>query len=203
MPDDRYQPYASFHQLSRYEREGIDYQRRWARRASPVLIAAPHGGGIEPGTSEVAAALAGESHTLYIFEGYKGEENQRLHIASTRFNDPLLDELLGQSEYVAAVHGCRDHRPLVYVGGLYEVWLRQAIELLRQAGFPAERDTSQHAGRFQTNLCNRGQKRMGVQFELSLGLRRQMFASLTRLGRGYPTFLLQRFTDALQPLWSC
>jgi hypothetical protein len=41
-----------------------------------------------------------------------------------------------------------------------------------------------------------------VQFELSLGLRRQMFASLTRLGRGYPTFLLQRFTDALQPLWS-
>jgi phage replication-related protein YjqB (UPF0714/DUF867 family) len=202
MPDDRYQPYASFNQLTRYEREGIDYQRRWVRRASPVLIAAPHGGGIEPGTSEVAAALAGESHALYVFEGYKGEENQRLHITSTRFNDPLLDELLGESEYVAAVHGCRDTRPLVYVGGLHELWLQQAIGLLHTAGFPVERDTSRHAGRFPTNLCNRGRQGMGVQFELSLGLRRQMFASLTRPGRQYPTHLLQRFTTALQPLWA-
>lgn len=201
MPDDRCKPYASFTQLTRYEREGIDYQRRWLRRASSLLIAAPHGGGIEPGTSELATALAAESHALYLFEGYKGAENQCLHVPSTRFNDPLLDQLLAESQYVAAVHGCRDSRPMVYVGGLHETWLQGAIELLRQAGFPADRDTSRNAGRFPSNLCNRGRQGMGLQFELSLGLRRQMFASLTRAGRQYPTPLLQRFTAALLPLW--
>jgi phage replication-related protein YjqB (UPF0714/DUF867 family) len=201
MSDDRYQPYSSFSQLARYEREGTDYQRYWVRRDSPILIAAPHGGGIEPGTSEVAVALAGESHALYVFEGYKGEENRRLHVASTRFNDPQLDDLLEESQYVAAVHGCREVQPLVYVGGLYEIWVRQAINLLRRAGFSAERDNSHHAGLYPTNLCNRGHSGIGVQFELSRGLRREMFASLTRVGRQYPTILLQRFVGALQPLW--
>jgi phage replication-related protein YjqB (UPF0714/DUF867 family) len=201
MTDDRYQPYTSFGQLVRYEREGVDYSRRFVQRASPVLIAAPHGGGIEPGTSEVASALAGEAHSLYMFEGFKGEQNQRLHVSSTRFNDPLLDDLLGQSEFVASIHGCRETKPVVYVGGLHENWVQQSINLLRQAGFFAEWDTSRHAGRFPTNLCNRGRKGMGVQFELSRGLRRQMFASLTHRGRQFPTTTLQRFTDALQPLW--
>jgi phage replication-related protein YjqB (UPF0714/DUF867 family) len=201
MTDDRYQPYASFTQLARYEREGSDYQRYWVQRASPLLIAAPHGGGIEPGTSEVAAALAGETHALYVFEGYKGEENRRLHVTSTRFNDPQLADLLGKSEYVATVHGCREAQPLVYVGGLYEICVYQAINLLRRAGFSAHRDKSHHAGRFPANLCNRGRSGMGVQFELSRGLRRQMFASLTHTGRQYPNELLQRFTEALLPLW--
>ncbi len=201
MTDDRYQPYASFRQLARYEREGVDYQRRWARRGSPILIAAPHGGGIEPGTSEVAAVVAGKVHALYVFEGYKGEQNQRLHVASTRFDDPLLDNLLEESDYVAAMHGCREAKPLVYVGGLHENWVLQSIDLLRQAGFFAERDESRHAGRFPANLCNRGRRGMGVQFELSRGLRRQMFASLTNKGRQFPTPMLQRFAAALLPLW--
>jgi phage replication-related protein YjqB (UPF0714/DUF867 family) len=201
MTDDRYQPYASFAQLARYEREGTDYQRYWARGASRLLIAAPHGGGIEPGTSEVAAALAGGTHALYVFEGYKGEENRRMHVTSTRFNDPQLAILLGESEYVATVHGCREAQPMVFVGGLYENWVHQAIDLLCQAGFSAKHDKSHHAGRLPANLCNRGRRGMGVQFELSRGLRRQMFASLTHTGRQYPSVLLQHFAEALQPLW--
>lgn len=202
MSDDPIQPYANFIQLAQNEREGIDYQRHWLRRTSPVLIAAPHGGGIEPGTSEVASALAGERHALYIFEGYRGKQNQRLHIASTRFNDPLLQEMLQEAQYVAAVHGCRDAESIVYVGGLHDLWVHEAIEKLHQAGFCAERDEGHHAGRFPANLCNRARSGMGVQFELSLGLRRQMFASLTRSGRQSPTLLLQHFADTLQPLWS-
>ena len=202
MSDDHLKPYANFIQLARHEREGVDYQRRWLRRASPILIAAPHGGGIEPGTSEVASALAGERHALYIFEGYRGEQNQRLHVASTRFNDPLLQEMLYKAQYVAAVHGCRDAQSIVYVGGLHDLWVHQAIEQLRRAGFYAERDEGHHAGRFPANLCNRARSGMGVQFELSHGLRRQMFADLTRSGRQSPTLVLQRFAAALQPLWA-
>ena len=35
----------------------------------------PHGGGIEPGTSEVADAIAGEEFSFYAFEGLKSSDN--------------------------------------------------------------------------------------------------------------------------------
>lgn len=38
---------------------------------SRVVIAAPHGGGIEAGTSEIALAIAGQDYSYYIFEGNK------------------------------------------------------------------------------------------------------------------------------------
>ncbi len=54
MPD----TYPNFAALARKERSGIDYQVR-VRRARPAFaIMAPHGGGIEPGTSEIADAIA-------------------------------------------------------------------------------------------------------------------------------------------------
>lgn len=199
---DDLQPYSDFIQLARNESEGVDYQRHRVWRASPVLIAAPHGGGIEPGTSEVAIALAGEAHALYLFEGFKGDQNKFLHLSSTRFNEPWLDELLQKTQYVAAVHGCRGAQAVAYIGGLHEAWKEQAIQMLRRAGFSAERDEGHHAGRFPSNLCNRGRSGKGVQLELSLGLRRQMFANLTRSGREFPTPVLHRFASALQPLWA-
>jgi len=202
MSKDHLQPYTDFIQLARHESEGIDYRRHRVWRASPILIAAPHGGGIEPGTSEVAVALAGEAHALYLFEGFKGDQNQYLHVTSTRFNDPWLEELLKTSHFVAAVHGCRGSQAVVSIGGLHERWRELAIQMLSRAGFSAERDDGHHAGRFPSNLCNRGRSGMGVQFELSLGLRRQMFANLSRSGRKSPTPVLQRFVSALQPLWS-
>ncbi|MEJ2598652.1 MAG: poly-gamma-glutamate hydrolase family protein [Anaerolineales bacterium] len=202
MPKDDLQPYNDFNQIARHEREGIDYRRQRVWSASPVLIAAPHGGGIEPGTSEVAIALAGEAHALYLFEGFKGDQNQYLHVASTRFNDPWLDELLQKAQYVAAVHGCRGSQAVTYIGGQHERWRELAIQMLSQAGFSAERDEGHHAGRHPSNLCNRGRSGMGVQFELSLGLRRQMFANLSRPGRESPTPVFHRFASALQPLWT-
>jgi phage replication-related protein YjqB (UPF0714/DUF867 family) len=38
-------------------------------RGSAVAIIAPHGGNIEPGTSELARAVAGQELSLYLFEG--------------------------------------------------------------------------------------------------------------------------------------
>ena len=34
-----------------------------------IVIIAPHGGGIEPGTSELAIAIAGEELSFAVFEG--------------------------------------------------------------------------------------------------------------------------------------
>jgi phage replication-related protein YjqB (UPF0714/DUF867 family) len=45
------------------------------------------------------------------------------------------------------------------------------------------------------NLCGRG---MGVQIEISRGLRAQMFRDLTPEGRRYPTEAFIRFTQAIR-----
>jgi hypothetical protein len=77
--------YANFRELARRERAGIDY-RILARGALPsVMIVASHGGGIEPGTSEVADAAAAEELGFYAFEGLKLRGNGELRITSTRF----------------------------------------------------------------------------------------------------------------------
>ena len=55
MPKDKY---SNFGALSRSERRDVDYRICIDVRAGSVAVIAPHGGNIEPGTSEVAAAIA-------------------------------------------------------------------------------------------------------------------------------------------------
>jgi phage replication-related protein YjqB (UPF0714/DUF867 family) len=49
-----------------------------AEAVSEIVIAAVHGGGIEPLTSEVAAAIAGDEHSLYDFQGARASNNEEL-----------------------------------------------------------------------------------------------------------------------------
>jgi phage replication-related protein YjqB (UPF0714/DUF867 family) len=56
--------YKSFGELSYNESEGQDYVIRTCLRNSPVLVMAPHGGKIEPGTAEIAEAIAGNDHSF-------------------------------------------------------------------------------------------------------------------------------------------
>ena len=97
--------YPNFATLARHERSGIDY-RVLVRRARPAFdIIAPHGGGIEPGTSEIADAIAGEKYSFYAFEGLKPSGNADLHLTSTRFDEPLCLAVLGDSSLALTVHG--------------------------------------------------------------------------------------------------
>jgi phage replication-related protein YjqB (UPF0714/DUF867 family) len=66
---------------------------------------APHGGGIEPGTSELADAIAGSDLSFYTFEGLKSSGNTDLHITSTRFDEPMCLTLLASSSVVVTLHG--------------------------------------------------------------------------------------------------
>ena len=50
--------YSSFAEMLKHETEGRDFTVSQEIRGSSVAIVAPHGGGIEPGTSELAAAIA-------------------------------------------------------------------------------------------------------------------------------------------------
>ena len=175
-------------------REGSDFRIHTRTGSSGVLVLAPHGGGIEPGTSELARAVAGEEHALYLFEGIQRGDNKPLHITSTHFDEPRCLQMLAETRFVLALHGCNGQKPRLYIGGLFTD-ARQALqEAFLKAGFPVEENVPPALkGRSPRNICNLGQNGQGLQLELSLGLRRLLFKDLTRAGRQQPTELFEGF----------
>jgi phage replication-related protein YjqB (UPF0714/DUF867 family) len=117
--------YPNFEMLRGAERAD-DFRIDCRLRPSAVAIIAPHGGKIEPGTSNIAAAIAANDYCLYRFEGRKPRENRDLHITSTHFDEPECLTLISACDHVVAVHGCEGEEQVVYMGGL-ELCLRDAI----------------------------------------------------------------------------
>ena len=85
--------------------EGVDFSIRVMPRETSAAIIAPHGGMIEPGTSDIAAAIAGNDYGLYCFEGLRDRPHRDLHITSANFREPKCVELVAGCDLVVAVHG--------------------------------------------------------------------------------------------------
>lgn len=168
--------YESFAALAAREIEGEHYRIRVVRRPSLIAIVAPHGGFIEPGTSEAAIAIARESLSFYCFESLTlRARGDGLHITSTLFDEPQALRLVAASEVVIGVHGRKNgaDEASIWVGGLHEP-LRDAIcAALLDSGFRAKPVGEGHplAGRDPRNICNRGRRGAGVQLELPRALR--------------------------------
>lgn len=165
--------YTSFADLARCEAKGIDYGITVVHRpASEIAVIAPHGGGIEKRTSEIARAIAGDEFNLYLFEGIKASGNfAALHITSRRFDEPSCLSLLRECSSVVAIHGCMRPDERVLIGGLDTELKNRVADALRQAGLRV--DTDGHGFRAENpgNICNRGRSNKGVQLELSRPLR--------------------------------
>ena len=193
--------YPDFETLARNELPGVDYRIALRRAAARFAVIAPHGGGIEPGTSEVADAVAADEFSCYLFEGLKRSGNADLHITSTRFDEPLCVTLIDQSHTVITIHGedsKTDGEP-VFLGGLDDDLGCIVGAALRDSGFDVRKHPNPALqGREPGNLCNRGASGRGVQLELSRALRKQMFLSLSRDGRKQKTQKFFEFTDALR-----
>ncbi len=167
--------YPSFDALQRAERRGIDYRIVAQRRAAPVAIIAPHGGGIERGTCRIAHAIAGERYSLYCFQALKAADNGRLHLTSTHFDEPTAVAMVTDAEYVVAVHGMSSAQRFVYMGGLDERLKTGITAALKAAGFATESNGRMHLqGTSPRNICNRGRRGQGVQLEISAGLRKEL-----------------------------
>src|SRR6516225_2741385 len=134
MPSiDRYRSYA---ELRENEREDIDFRVFVIDRAASVAVIAPHGGRIEPGTSEIATAIAGTSYSLYCFEGLRRRPHRDLHISSTNFDEPRCQELIKTHDIIVSMHGTGGDHEAVAVGGR-DIELRDRIcQELNEAGFP-------------------------------------------------------------------
>jgi phage replication-related protein YjqB (UPF0714/DUF867 family) len=164
--------YASFAELDVHETLGTDYRVRVIERpGTPVVILAPHGGGIEIGTSQLAARIARGRYSLFLFEGLKPHwQNRGLHITSHRFDHPWCLDLVAKSPVTLAVHGCRGESR-IYVGGLDSELKALLTAKLKEAGLPASAEGHAYMGRNPLNICNRGARGRGAQIELTRDFR--------------------------------
>ena len=191
--------YSDFAALVRAEHEGRDFAVRSLARASRYAIMAPHGGGIEPGTSELAEAIAADTQSFYAFDGIKPRGNAVLHVTSTRFDEPRALRLAAASEVVIALHGEAGSGEGVYLGGLDHVLGGRLAAALHRAGFPCELHSNPALrGLDPRNLCNAGSSGAGVQIEISHGTRATLFAALNRAGRMRPTPRFWELAEAVR-----
>lgn len=190
--------YNSYSKLRQCERENEDYFVVMEKRESDVLIIAPHGGKIEPGTSEIAKEIAGEHFSVYCFEGNKPKNNRELHITSTNFDEPRAVDMVKTSQVVIAIHGSCHNEQIIYVGGLRNNLKHQIIKALAKVGFTAEAGQGHLAGRESKNICNRGITKEGLQLEISNGMRRAMFKDLSTQGRRTTKPLFNKFVNVVR-----
>jgi phage replication-related protein YjqB (UPF0714/DUF867 family) len=192
--------YASYVELAMHEIEGQDYVLIARRSSSPVAVIAPHGGGIEAGTADLANAIAGPEHSLYAFKGIKPRGNAILHITSHRFDEPTGMRIAQGAEVVVTLHGHRDRaQEVVYIGGRHEGLSEGIRQLLIRAGFRAEISTSPGLQALHRhNICNRCRTGRGVQLEITRALREKMFSYLSRRPNRSKTTHFYRFVNALR-----
>lgn len=197
--------------------EGTHYARRHRRHAmfdddrdkrqgfAKSVILAPHGGGIEIGTSELCLAIAGYDpkdnaprpaqgpvFDYWMFEGLLKEDNGKLHITSTNCDDHVARSLCAGSLNALSLHGCKPEQaqlpagtPAVLVGGLNATLRSYLVAEFKAVGIRAQDATgiAALAGTDPENIANRTMLGKGAQLEITTDLRKSMFPHNTAEGR--------------------
>jgi phage replication-related protein YjqB (UPF0714/DUF867 family) len=191
--------YATYAQLKRNEIEDRDYTILYRDLSSQIVIMAPHGGGIEPGTIDIADELAGCEYTFYGFKGLKKTGNSILYINSNNFDEPISLKAAHDADIVMSIHGAKDKAEMVCVGGVNSELKRIIIHTLKAAGFNAvisRRPGLQ--GNNPENICNRCKTKKGVQLEISRGLRETLFENLSNRSLRKKTKTFYQFVNTLR-----
>lgn len=151
---------------------------------TPVLILAPHGGGIEGGTSELALEFS-HSYSTYLFESLKIPGAFDLHITSTNFNEPQALNMVSKSNLTISLHGYASNDEHTLVGGTDRETAEMLVTALNHSGFSAELlpENSPLSGTDPDNIANRNRSGKSIQLEISTGQRRAMFNNFSIAGR--------------------
>jgi phage replication-related protein YjqB (UPF0714/DUF867 family) len=201
--------------------EGIDWARRFRRHErfddSPArtaegartVVLAPHGGGIERGTSELCLAVAGHhpanlpitppagvTYDYWMFEGVREGGNADLHVTSTGCDDLVAVLLCAGALSALSLHGFKPEnvglpagKQVVLVGGADDLLRPLLLDAFDDVHLPVE-DAGPHGevnGDKRCNIVNRTLRGKGAQLELSEPLRDTMFGDNTRPGRKHTT----------------
>ncbi len=179
--------YQNFSELSAKNVAGKDYKIEVLDRDSGILVMAFHGGFIEPGTTELAQAIAGEDLSYYGFEGLMDHETDEssytsslLHLTSTKFDEPILMKLAPAKEFCLAIHGFGGVEADFCVGGANVDQRRQITETLSKSSpdfKSCELCCNPFNGTSLKNPVNRCLKR-GVQIEISPRARKKIISDV-------------------------
>jgi len=191
--------YSDFSELRQNEKEGEDYVILCRETNSKIAVIAPHGGGIEPGTVDIADAVAGSEHTFYAFKGIKKTGNRILHINSNKYDEPEGLRISKHAHIVVSIHGCRGRKEMVLIGGKNRKLKQIFMFQLREAGFNAVvSEVCGLLGKNPKNICNRCKSGKGVQLEISRGLREKMFDNLSHRSSRKKTVVFYDFVSSLR-----
>ncbi|MBF0367526.1 MAG: poly-gamma-glutamate hydrolase family protein [Oligoflexia bacterium] len=161
---------------------------------TPVVIAI-HGGSIELNTKEIALDVANSlKWASYIFDAHasskcKGDQGNfwALHITSTKFNDERALTLLSRVNKAVSIHGMNGSELSVCVGGKdtlakssFSAYMKKngdgSISILdKSSGVCAGKN-----GEEDNNIVNRTRNGLGLQLELSAGLRKLLVTNETK-----------------------
>jgi phage replication-related protein YjqB (UPF0714/DUF867 family) len=166
-------PYEDYTELVLKALKDRDYRLNLTDREADVTVTAIHGGGIEPLTSELAAAIAGEEHNLYDFRGIRPQGNEELRIPAHRFDEMHLRQLLRRSRLALSVLGVEGAEALVHLGGRNRRLVRILRQRLTEAGFVVRGPLGPGAAHGPTRFVN-WPAEGGVQMELTRALRQKM-----------------------------
>lgn len=148
-------------------------------RNSNTLIMAIHGGKIEPGTTELADAIACMTYNQYTLMGIKQHGNSDLHVTSKHFREPIAVHMASNAEVLVSVHGCAEG-DTIFVGGR-DHRLADCIEEylgmvgIKAIGFDAE-DNPWPAQELD-NICNMTWRDQGVQLEIPRAVRDRLMGN--------------------------
>lgn len=190
--------------------EGTTYAKRWKRHEwsqmvekqatdapeTQKIVMAIHGGGIEPGTSEIALAVAGYHpdtlvasvddlglHDFWLFEGLLPSGNGKLHVTASHYDEPIATELVQNARRCISLHGCSDTQAngKIQIGGR-DLELRDIVlEELTIAGIPAEITTNKMLrGESPDNIANKTKILGCAQLEMGTSYRSSLFDTNTQ-----------------------
>ncbi len=166
-------------------------------RRSKLKLFAPHGGCIEPCTSQLTAAIAASLFDSYVFSGMRKKDCYRnLHVTSTHYDEPQCVEMAAEAEVALALHGCDGEETFAQIGGGNAELASDLLRRLNDLGYTAIRPSEHLRGIEEANFINRA-RQGGVQIELSVGFRRMLFPGFPRSLQRHPSEF-PRFVEAMR-----
>jgi len=169
--------YKNFEKLKAKEVENKDYTISHKKSAPRILLIAIHGGGIEPGTTELIEGIAKDNnYSYYSFTGIKQAGNQSMHIMSTHFDEPQALDLVKSSLVTVSFHGYEERdKKHTYLGGLDTELGEEIAKQLKKAGFSVSDAPKELSGKDKNNITNKNKQGKGVQLEISTAQREAFF----------------------------
>lgn len=169
------QKISSYKELMATKIEGKDFEVKTRYVNGKALVMAIHGGKLEPGTTELADAIASKKFSFYSFTALV-DDYLGLHLTSTDFDEPRLSELTQVAEKCLSLHGLKDDERDFCVGGA-NAQKRKAYAALLAQKFPKWRSCElccpPNSGTSNQNVVNRC-KLPGVQIEMGRSLRAEL-----------------------------